>query len=124
MTFCNTCFLELSYEIYKKLHNFFSIFEDIIGNDIWGWTDPQDDNEYAIIGLSTGTSFVRVTDAVHPEVLGFMPSTGNTISSWRDIKVVNNVAYIVSEAAGHGLQVHKVGAKQHCTLKFCHIKAL
>ena len=81
------------------------MFRSPRGSDIWGWTDPQDGNEYALVGLSTGTSFVRLTNATDPEVIGFIPSTNNIASIWRDIKVVNNAAYIVSEAANHGLQV-------------------
>ncbi len=74
------------------------------GNDIWGWTDPENGDEYAIVGLTTGTSFVRITDPSQPEVLGFLPTHTGT-STWRDIAVVNDVAYIVSEAYGHGMQV-------------------
>ena len=29
-------------------------------NDIWGWTDPQTNREYAIVGMSNGTSFVEI----------------------------------------------------------------
>jgi len=75
------------------------------GNDVWGWTDPQNGDEYAIMGLTGGTSFVRVTNPEAPVPVGFIYSTGNIASSWRDIKVIGNYAYIVSEARGHGLQV-------------------
>jgi choice-of-anchor B domain-containing protein len=75
------------------------------GNDVWGWTDPQNGDEYAIMGFNGGTSFVRITDPKNPVPVGFMYSTGNTVSSWRDIKVIGNYAFIVSEAANHGLQV-------------------
>jgi len=77
---------------------------DVRGNDIWGWTDPESGREYAIVGLSGGSSFVDVTNPVKPIVLAFLPThTGPSI--WRDMKVVNNVAFIVSEAKDHGLQV-------------------
>ena len=75
-------------------------------NDIWGWTDPQDGHEYAIVGLRSGISFVRVTDATTPEVLGLLLSTNNHTSGWRDMKVVNNAVYIVADSiVDHGLQV-------------------
>jgi hypothetical protein len=32
-------------------------------NDIWGWTDPQTNKEYALVGMSNGTSFVDISDA-------------------------------------------------------------
>jgi choice-of-anchor B domain-containing protein len=75
------------------------------GNDIWGWTDPQDGKEYAIVGTETGTSFVDVTNPTSPVVLGFLPT--HTVGSlWRDIKVYKNHAFIVSEATNHGMQVY------------------
>jgi len=74
------------------------------GNDIWGWRDPKSGNEYALAALFDGTSFVDVTDPTNPHVIGFLP-THTTGSSWRDIKVYQNHAFIVSEAGGHGMQV-------------------
>ena len=74
------------------------------GNDIWGWTDPLDGSEYAIMGRTNGTSFVDITDPYNPVYLGNLPPhTSN--STWRDIKVHKNHAFIVSEASGHGMQV-------------------
>lgn len=74
-------------------------------NDIWGWTDPQDNSEYALVGLDTGTAFVDITDPSSPVVRGLLP-TETVNSSWRDIKVYANHAYIVSEASGdYGMQV-------------------
>ncbi len=74
------------------------------GNDSWGWTDPQDGKEYAIMGLSNGAAFVDISDPVNPVYLGKLP-THTDSSTWRDIKVYNNYAFIVSEASGHGMQV-------------------
>ncbi|CAM3322396.1 choice-of-anchor B family protein [Aequorivita lipolytica] len=74
------------------------------GNDSWGWTDPQDGKEYAIMGLGNGAAFVDITDPVNPIYLGKLP-THTDPSTWRDIKVYNNHAFIVSEASGHGMQV-------------------
>ena len=73
-------------------------------NDIWGWTDPTTQKEYALVGLSNGTSFVDISDAENPVYLGRLPTHTNN-STWRDIKVYNNHAFIVSEAGGHGMQV-------------------
>ena len=42
--------------------------------------------EYALVGCMDGTSFVDVTDAMAPAVLGFLP-THSSSSLWRDIKV-------------------------------------
>lgn len=74
------------------------------GNDSWGWTDPSTGKEYALVSSSTGTAFVDISQPTLPVLLGRLPSaTGN--SPWRDVKVYNNYAFIVSEAAGHGMQV-------------------
>ena len=74
------------------------------GNDSWGWTDPSTGKEYALIGTSTGSAFVDISTPTQPILLGRLPSaTGNSI--WRDIKVYNNYAFIVSEADNHGMQV-------------------
>ncbi|SRX52384.1 choice-of-anchor B family protein [Aequorivita sp. CIP111184] len=74
------------------------------GNDSWGWTDPQDGKEYAIMGLNNGAAFVDISDPVNPIYLGKLP-THTDSSTWRDIKVYNNYAFVVSEANGHGMQV-------------------
>lgn len=73
-------------------------------NDIWGWTDPVSGNEYAIVGKNNGTAFVDVTNPVAPVYLGSLPPHSSN-SSWRDIKVYQNHAFIVSEAGGSGVQV-------------------
>lgn len=74
------------------------------GNDSWGWTDPQGGKEYAIMGLDNGAAFVDISDPVNPIYLGKLP-THTESSTWRDIKVYNNYAFVVSEANGHGMQV-------------------
>ena len=44
------------------------------GNDVWGWTDSTTGKEYAIIGLSNGTSFVDISDPAAPLFLGRLPA--------------------------------------------------
>lgn len=74
------------------------------GNDSWGWTDPDTGKEYALMGLNNGTGFIDISDPVNPIYLGKLP-THTDSSSWRDIKVYSNHAFVVSEANGHGMQV-------------------
>jgi len=76
-------------------------------NDVWGWTDPETNRDYAIVGRMDGTSFVDVTDPVHPVVVGNLPKTESSPgSAWRDMKVYDNHVYIVADgAADHGMQV-------------------
>ena len=73
-------------------------------NDIWGWVDPVTGDPYALLGLDTGTAFIRITDPENPLIIGYLP-THSSASLWRDIKTYQNHAFIVSEAGGHGMQV-------------------
>jgi choice-of-anchor B domain-containing protein len=74
------------------------------GNDCWGWTDPLTGIEYAIMGLNNATAFVELCDPANPVFLGRL-ETHSTPSLWRDMKVYDNHAFIVSEAGQHGMQV-------------------
>lgn len=74
------------------------------GNDIWGWTDPVTGIEYALFGRREGVSFIDISVPISPKIIGFLP-TETTGSQWRDVKVYNDHAFIVSEASGHGMQV-------------------
>ncbi len=75
------------------------------GNDIWGWTDPMTGVEYALVGRTNGTAFVDISDPENPVYLGNLP-TETFSSSWRDIKVFSDHAFVVADSAGsHGMQV-------------------
>jgi choice-of-anchor B domain-containing protein len=75
------------------------------GSQGWGWTDPSNGREYAIVGRTNGTSFVDITNPTTPVYLGNLPSATGT-SSWRELAVHNNHAYIVSDNNGaHGMQI-------------------
>lgn len=78
---------------------------NVIGNDIWGWTDQASGREFAAFGLTNGTSFIEVTNPTAPRYLGTLQTeTGNR--PWRDVKIYNQQAYIVSDSNGaHGMQV-------------------
>ena len=73
-------------------------------NDVWGWTDPQTGTEYALVGRTDGTAFVDVSSPTEPVYVGELPSH-TTASAWRDVKVYDHHAFVVSEAPGHGMQV-------------------
>ena len=72
------------------------------GNDCWGWT--HEGREFVLYGRSDGTSIIEVTDPVNPVMFANVP-TASIPSLWRDIKIIDDVAYIVSEAQEHGMQV-------------------
>ncbi len=74
------------------------------GNDVWGWTDSATGREYALMGRTNGTSFVDVSVPTAPVYLGNLP-THTANSTWRGFKVYGDHALVVSEAAGHGMQV-------------------
>lgn len=76
-------------------------------NDVWGWTDPETGRNYALVARRDGASFVDVTEPAAPRLVGNLPRTrGSRPSVWRDIKVIGNHAYVVSDGAGqHGMQV-------------------
>ena len=83
-------------------------------NDIWGWTDQARGtgsgqgarHHYALIGGTEGTVFVDISDPKRPDIVGTLPS--NSLEGggfWRDIKVHDNHAFIVSEHDNHQMQV-------------------
>ena len=76
-------------------------------SDVWGWTDPETERDYAIVGRMDGTSFVDVTDPANPVVVGNLPKPEHAPGSvWRDMKVYSDHVYIVADgAADHGMQV-------------------
>lgn len=87
----------------------------VLLNDIWGWTDSLTNKEYVLVGMANGTSFVDISDPINPIMLGILPEhhvaesgrddddEGKSI--WRDIKVYQNYAFIVSEDITHGMQI-------------------
>ncbi|KAK3293041.1 uncharacterized protein B0H64DRAFT_204892 [Chaetomium fimeti] len=89
------------------LHGFLS-HEDLAsttkaGNDVWGWTAPGG-REFGIVGQTDGVGFVEITRNGNLEYLGRL-DTQTTATSWRDIKVIGDHAYIGAESDDHGLQV-------------------
>ncbi|WBX77004.1 choice-of-anchor B family protein [Tenacibaculum ovolyticum] len=86
------------------LHIPLSTFGATEGNDSWGWTDVTTNKEYAIMGVENGTVFIDISDTNNPTYLGKLP-TATVNSSWHDVKVYKDHAFIVSEASNHGMQV-------------------
>jgi choice-of-anchor B domain-containing protein len=70
------------------------------GNSCYGYTSPSG-REYALMGLSTGTAFVEITQPGNPVIVA--QKTGPT-SLWRDVRTFQHWAYCVSEGGG-GIQV-------------------
>jgi len=91
-----------SIDLLHRIH--LETFEADSGSDIWGWTDPMTNKEYALMGLNNGTAFIDISEPKTPVYLGKL-ETHTSNSAWRDIKTYANHAYIVSEAGGHGMQI-------------------
>ena len=69
-------------------------FEGYGVNDIWGYVDQQG-NEYALVGLENGSSFVDVTNPANPIEKAYIPGP---MSTWRDLKTWGEYAYIVHDS--------------------------
>ncbi|MDC8004117.1 choice-of-anchor B family protein [Aureisphaera galaxeae] len=82
-----------------------STMNSVKANDSWGWTDPMDGKEYAIICLNEATAFIDISDPLNPIYLGQMPGESTQHTTWRDAKTYENHVYVVSEDSGHGMQV-------------------
>ena len=71
-----------------------------LGGDLWAWTDPLTSTEYALMGSTTATSFVDLSDPENPVYLGQLPGEG------KDIKVYGNHAFVVGQGAtSNGMEV-------------------
>jgi len=93
----------LGYDLISQIP--LSTMNSVKANDSWGWTDPQDGKEYAIICLNEATAFIDISDPVNPLYLGQLPGESSQHTTWRDAKTYSNHVYIVSEDNGHGMQV-------------------
>mgnify|MGYP001156938344 FL=1 len=81
-----------------------SFFDSESANDNWGWTDSKSKREFVLQGLNDGLAFLDITDPQKVIYLGKLLSATDP-SDWRDVKIYNDHAFIVSEASNHGLQV-------------------
>ncbi|GAB4201994.1 MAG: hypothetical protein Tsb002_38700 [Wenzhouxiangellaceae bacterium] len=77
------------------------------GSDSWGWVDPMDGTEYAIVGRSSGVAFLDLSDPTNVVYLGNLPRPASASSStWSDIKVYQDNAFMVADfASQHGMLV-------------------
>lgn len=74
-------------------------------SDLWGWVDPENGDEYVILGKTNGVALFRITDPTNPEFLGQIPNASPGQLVWHDIKVYKDHAFIVSESVAHGMNV-------------------
>jgi choice-of-anchor B domain-containing protein len=76
-------------------------------SSLWGWSDTQTKSEWALVGLRDGSAFVDITNPTQPRAVAYLPLTeGARPSSWREMKVYKDHAFIVADSAGpHGIQI-------------------
>jgi len=70
----------------------------------YGWHNPKDNREYAILGSTKGNHFIEVTHPNFPELRDFVPGASQN-SLWREIKTYQHYAYLVSDDNGSKLQI-------------------
>jgi len=73
--------------------------------DIWGYA--ANGREYALMGVTGGTSIIDVTDPANPVEVDFITGPTAPPHEWRDIKTHLNYAYVVTmgTGSGQGLQI-------------------
>src|SRR5688500_4848534 len=76
-------------------------FSSNSGNGCWGYVSPSG-REYALMGLSNKIAFVEITDPFNAD---WFASVAHGSSQWADVKVYQDVAYVVTERAESGIQV-------------------
>lgn len=68
--------------------------------NIWGYA--ANGREYALIGVTGGTSIIDVTNPIAPVEVEFIPGPLAPPYEWREIKTHSHYAYVVSEGGGSG----------------------
>ena len=72
-------------------------------SDIWGWTDPLNNREYALIGRTGGAAIIDVSNPIQPVYVGLVPANPTNV---RDLKVYKDHLFFTGDGAGnHGLVV-------------------
>ncbi len=87
------------------------------GSDIWGWVDPLDGSEYALVGLNDGFSCVNLSTPSNPIEEFYITDLNST---WRDIKTWGNYAYVTTEADA-GLLIVDLATSISGNLTYWHI---
>ena len=68
--------------------------------NIWGYA--ADGREYALMGVTGGTTIIDVTNPSTPVEVAFIPGPLAPPYEWREIKTHSHYAYVVSEGTGSG----------------------
>jgi choice-of-anchor B domain-containing protein len=66
-------------------------------SSLWGWVDPDNGDEYALVGSRAGFSIVSLVDPSNVVEVGFIPDVNST---WREVKSYDHYGYAVTEGGG------------------------
>lgn len=72
------------------------------GNEMWGYTSPPG-RKFAIIGFTTGTGIVDITNPRASVIVAFID--GGVDTTWRDMATHKQYLYIVTDGDGIGIQI-------------------
>jgi choice-of-anchor B domain-containing protein len=75
---------------------FLEVHPDNFVTDVWGYVDPSNGNEYAIVGSSSSIEIVDVTDPKNPQQVSVFGAPGFDTKVWR------NYLYCVTGGEGIG----------------------
>ncbi|MFT5168981.1 MAG: choice-of-anchor B domain-containing protein [Saprospiraceae bacterium] len=110
--FFSLCFIHLSAQ--NEGDNMTELFHVDSGtvnyNDCWGYVDPDDGREYAIVGTRTHIYFYDITDPINTVALdtffsGSVPGLTMAATTWRDFKTFGDKAYAAAGSGTEGLLV-------------------
>jgi choice-of-anchor B domain-containing protein len=65
-------------------------------NGVWGWVNPKNNVEYAIIGSGKGTSVIDLSNPVSPKRVAFVKGRRERCV-WREYKTYKNYLYTISD---------------------------
>lgn len=77
-------------------------------NEMWGFTSSSG-RDYAIIGFTSGTGIVEITDPRAPVIVAYIGG-GGVDTIWRDMATYQDHLYIVTDGTGVGLQIVDLSA--------------
>lgn len=70
----------------------------------WGWHQPSKNKEYALVGTSSKTYFIDVTNPSSPIICDSVKAIRNGCT-WRELKTYQNYCYIVSDDSPSSFQI-------------------
>jgi choice-of-anchor B domain-containing protein len=70
----------------------------------YGWYNPADGKEYAILGTTQGNYFIDISNPSNPVIVDYVQGAAQN-SLWREIRTYQNYAYLVSDDSNNKLQI-------------------